>query len=125
MLQRVLDPSLASPNFICAASPFPEPRLPHFPAFNLSKENGWRIFGGGRGAGIAPAIFFQLISLINPGSDDESAQFPLMTPGRHLLTPCFGGMELLEEVETLLDASHKNQLIFLSHILGFLGGSAP
>lgn len=79
-----------------------------------------------KGSWYCPLLFFSSLSLINPGTDDESAQFPLMTPGRHLLTPCFSGMELLEEVETLLlDASHKNQLIFLSHMLGFLGGSAP
>lgn len=40
-----------------------------------------------------------------------------------MLTPCFGGMELLVEMETLLDAPHKTQLIFLNHILGFLGWS--
>lgn len=40
----------------------------------------------------APCFFFSSLSLISPGSDDESAQFPLVTPGRHLLTLCFGGM---------------------------------
>lgn len=48
-----------------------------------------------------------------------------MTPGRHLLTPCFVFRwdVTAEEMETLLAAPRKTQLIFLNHILGFLGWS--